>query len=78
MDQLVKEYKATNPKRVFIGDTKAFDYFKTNAETDFQHEDGRQGIFYLHPNVQGAQMLGKTWGKTIARLIAAGNNAQQY
>ena len=69
MDQLVKEYKATNPKRVFIGDTKAFDYFKANAETDFQHEDGRQGVFYLHPNPKGAIALGEFWGKAIAKIL---------
>ena len=69
MDELVKSYKATNPKQVFVGDTKAFKYFKKNAETDFQHEKGHQGIFYLHPNPKGAVALGDYWGKAIAKVV---------
>ncbi|MFD2872544.1 GDSL-type esterase/lipase family protein [Mucilaginibacter ximonensis] len=69
IDDLAANYKDTNPGRVFIGDTKAFNYFKKNAETDFQHEQGRQGIFYLHPNQKGAVALGNYWGKAIAKVI---------
>lgn len=68
MDGLVKSYKETNPQKVFVGDTKAFNYFKKNAETDLQHEQGRQGIFYLHPNPKGAVVLGGYWGKAIAKV----------
>ncbi|GAA4105259.1 GDSL-type esterase/lipase family protein [Mucilaginibacter panaciglaebae] len=69
IDDLVKTYKETNPKQVFVGDTKAFNYFKKNAETDLQHENGHQGVFYLHPNPKGAVVLGEYWGKAIAKVM---------
>ncbi|MGF7079482.1 hypothetical protein [Mucilaginibacter sp. UYCu711] len=69
IDKLVKEYRETNPKQIYIGDKKAFKYFKKNAETDFQHEQGKQGIFYLHPNQKGAIALGDFWGKAIAKVL---------
>ncbi|MES2428033.1 MAG: GDSL-type esterase/lipase family protein [Bacteroidota bacterium] len=69
MDELVKSYKATNPKQVFVGDTKAFNYFKDNATSDLQPEKGRQGVFYLHPNPKGAITLGEFWGKAIAKIL---------
>lgn len=69
IDDLVKTYKTTNPKQVFIGDTKAFNYFKENSISDFQPEQGKQGIFYLHPNPKGAIALGEFWGKAIAKIL---------
>jgi lysophospholipase L1-like esterase len=33
IDQLVVDYAVTYPKRVFVGDTKAFDYFKKHSLT---------------------------------------------
>jgi len=69
IDSLDADYKATNPSRVFIGDTKAFEYFKANHLTDFQPEQGRQGIFYLHPNEKGAIALGEFWAKAIYRVV---------
>jgi lysophospholipase L1-like esterase len=69
IDELVKTYKVTNPKQVFVGDTKAFKYFEKNYLTDFQPEDGRQGIFYLHPNPKGAVALGSFWAKAIEQVL---------
>ena len=69
IDKLAADYKTSNPKQVFVGDTKAFKYFEKNAETDFQHEKGHQGIFYLHPNPKGAVALGDYWGKAIAKVV---------
>jgi lysophospholipase L1-like esterase len=69
MDELVNTYKKSNPKQVFVGDKDAFKYFEKNAVTDFQHEQGQQGIFYLHPNQQGAVALGEFWGKAIAKIV---------
>jgi lysophospholipase L1-like esterase len=46
IDALAAEYKAANPNYVFVGDTKAFEYFEKNHLTDFQAEAGRQGTFY--------------------------------
>lgn len=65
---LVKSYAKTNPKQVFLGDKKGFTYFKKNHEQLMQQEKGQQGIFYLHPNGQGAQVLGILWGKAIFKV----------
>jgi lysophospholipase L1-like esterase len=67
--QLVKSYDRANKNQVFLGDTKAFDYFKTNYLTDFQAENGHQGTFYLHPNQKGAVALGTLWGEAIYNII---------
>lgn len=69
IDALAGEYAATSPMHVFIGDIKAFDYFKKNHLSDFQAEQGRQGIFYLHPNKKGAVALGEFWGKAIYKVV---------
>lgn len=66
---LVKNYTATNPKTVFNGDQDGFKYFKKNYNTSMKHEEGREGIFYLHPNEQGAAQLGLLWGKAIYRAL---------
>ncbi|MEO6633383.1 MAG: GDSL-type esterase/lipase family protein [Mucilaginibacter sp.] len=69
IDLLVQDYAANFPKRVFVGDTKGFDYFKKHSTTDFQPEQGHQGTFYLHPNKQGATALGNFWGDAINKVI---------
>jgi lysophospholipase L1-like esterase len=66
---LAKNYGTTNPGHVFVGDTKAFNYFKNNYTDAFKHEQGRQGIFYLHPNQKGAARLGELWGKAIYKVL---------
>ena len=62
---LVKNYAVSNPGRVYNGDEAGFNYFKNNYIPAMKHEEGRQGIFYLHPNEQGAAQLGLLWGKAI-------------
>jgi lysophospholipase L1-like esterase len=69
IDQLVVDYAVSNPKRVFIGDKNGFNYFKKHYLTDLQHEQGHQGIFYLHPNTQGAIALGTFWGEAINKVV---------
>ncbi|OOQ59156.1 lipolytic protein G-D-S-L family [Mucilaginibacter pedocola] len=69
IDALAGEYKASNPEHVFVGDTKAFAYFEKNHLTDLQAEQGRQGIFYLHPNKKGAVALGEFWAKAIYKVL---------
>lgn len=69
IDQLVADYAASYPKQVYIGDTKAFNYFKKHSLTDLQPENGHEGTFYLHPNKQGAVALGNFWGKAIYKVI---------
>ena len=69
IDQLVADYSPTYPRRVFVGDRKAFKYFKKHHLTDLQPEKGHEGIFYLHPNKQGAIALGSFWGAAIDKVI---------
>lgn len=65
IEALVKQYKKTMPGRVFLGDKSAYSYFKKNYTTKLSPENGRQGIFYLHPNTDGSAVLGKKWAKAI-------------
>jgi len=74
IDRLVADYAASYPKRVFIGDKKGFNYFKKHYLTDLQPEQGRQGIFYLHPDKQGAAALGTFWAKAINKIIEGKSN----
>lgn len=69
IDSLVASYTATNPKHIFVGDKKAFKYFKKNYSTDLIPEKGQQGIFYLHPNKKGALKLGEFWAKAIEKCV---------
>jgi lysophospholipase L1-like esterase len=69
IDQLVADYTTTYPNRVFVGDKKAWDYFKQNYATDLTPEQGHAGTFYLHPNKKGAAMLGEFWGKAIYKVV---------
>lgn len=66
---VVKGFAKTNPGQVFTGDTKGFKFFKKHAEQYFQHEQGKQGIFYLHPNKEGAVFLGDFWAKAIYKQL---------
>jgi lysophospholipase L1-like esterase len=66
---LVTEYSASNPGQVFMGDTRAFDYFKENYSTELIPESGNAGTFYLHPNMQGAESLGKFWAEGIYSVL---------
>lgn len=67
--KLVDDYAHRFPGQVFMGDTEGFDYFKENHLTDFQAENGNDGIFYLHPNEKGAIKLGEFWGKAILKAV---------
>jgi lysophospholipase L1-like esterase len=50
---------------VHVGDTAAYDYFKSNYKNELVPENGVKGTFYLHPNVVGSESLGKFWAKAI-------------
>ena len=69
IDALVASYAVTQKGRVFVGDKKAFAYFKKNFQTELTPEKGQQGTFYLHPNRKGAVSLGRFWGKAISNVI---------
>jgi lysophospholipase L1-like esterase len=69
LDSLAASYAVTNSKHVFIGDKKAFGYFKKHHLTELVPENGQQGTFYLHPNKAGAVSLGEFWGKAINGVV---------
>ncbi|WP_138991009.1 GDSL-type esterase/lipase family protein [Larkinella sp. C7] len=69
IDGLVADYVKTHPGQVRVGDTQGFNYFKTHYLTDFQHENGQQGTFFLHPNAKGAATLGLFWGEAIRKAV---------
>jgi lysophospholipase L1-like esterase len=69
LKKLVSKYSQTNPRQVFMGDTKAFDYFKENYLTDLIPESGNAGTFYLHPNKKGAEALGRFWAEGIHQAL---------
>lgn len=69
LDSLVAGYTAINPNHVFVGDTKAFNYFRKHHPTELIPEKGKQGTFYLHPNKKGAVSLGEFWGRAINRVV---------
>jgi lysophospholipase L1-like esterase len=66
---LVLEYSATFPGQVYMGDTRAFDYFRENYATELIPESGNAGTFYLHPNRKGAESLGKFWAEGIYSVL---------
>lgn len=69
IEAIIKEYKEIAPKRVFMGDTEAFQFFKKNYLTHFVAEEGYAGTFYLHPNEQGAKKLAEFWGDALYKVI---------
>jgi lysophospholipase L1-like esterase len=69
IEALVKSLSKTNPGQVAVGDKQGFSYFKKHFQTDLLPEEGWQGVFYLHPNRQGAAALGELWGKAIYKAV---------
>ena len=63
---LAADYAKSNPRHVFEGDTKAYDYFAAHYQSELAPEQGANGTFYLHPNATGAAALGKYWAEAIA------------
>ena len=69
LEALTTHYAQSHPRQVFMGDTSAFDYFKSHYQTELVPENGLAGTFYLHPNQEGAKHLGEFWGKAIYRVV---------
>lgn len=68
IDAVVKSYALSQPNRVFAGNKKVFTYFKKHPSL-FQPEKGQQGIFNLHPNIEGAAKLGLFWAEAIYKAM---------
>ncbi|MCD8287984.1 MAG: GDSL-type esterase/lipase family protein [Porphyromonadaceae bacterium] len=71
IDKLVESYAENYPGQVFLGDTLAFDYFKENHDELLFHESGQAGTFFLHPNPEGAKVLGRFWSDAILNCLPA-------
>lgn len=65
LQTLIRQCDMQYPNQVYLGDTEAFDYIKSNYQTDVTAEEGNAGTFYLHPNRKGAERVGEFWGKAI-------------
>lgn len=69
LQALVAHYAESHPGHVVMGDTEAFDYFRQQPARLFNHEKGNAGVFFLHPNREGAAKLGEFWGRAIYRAM---------
>ena len=65
IDALVAEYN-----QVFAGDRGVWEFFETNPDL-FTAENGNSGVFYLHPNAEGAVKLAEIWTKSLLEIIKA-------
>jgi len=66
---MVKNYSKSHPGNVFIGDQSGFNYFRKNYLEFLRPEQGKMGIFYLHPDIKGAAKLGEFWGKALYKTL---------
>lgn len=69
LDALVEEYELSNPNQVFAGDKSGFRYFRKRFQKLFIPETGKRGVFYLHPNAEGAEKLAQIWTKGILKAV---------
>ena len=60
---------AQQEKDVFVGDYEAFDFFKQHYRKYMFAENGNAGVFFLHPNEDGAKELAKFWSKGIINAL---------
>jgi len=75
IDQLISNFAASNPGHVFAGDKGlAFNTFSNGFLADMTPESGALGTFYLHPNTNGAVVLGKIWADAISAALNFGTN----
>ena len=61
-------YRMRKQTRVFLGDTEGWKTFEGNTSL-FTPENGKAGVFYLHPNKRGAETLGKLWAKQLTSVV---------
>ncbi|MFT3994573.1 MAG: GDSL-type esterase/lipase family protein [Dysgonomonas sp.] len=65
----IKSLVNSSPSYIWEGDTTGFNIFKTSYKQYFVAEDGNSGVFYLHPNKEGAKKLGELWAAAILRNL---------
>lgn len=54
---------------IYLGDCYAFDYFGSKYRKYMFAEDGKAGVFYLHPNEAGAKKLAQFWADAIVEVV---------
>lgn len=69
IENIVSMYNQRHPGQVYMGDQKAASYFEDNYKALFTPEKGNAGIFYLHPNKEGAKKLAEFWGQAILNIF---------
>lgn len=58
-----------NKDFVVVGDKSGFNLFRKHYKKYHKAQNGNSGIFYLHPNAEGAMLLGKLWAKSIDKYV---------
>lgn len=66
---VIKRLANRNKEFVTVGDSKGFDLFRKNYKKYHRAQNGNSGVFYLHPNTEGAKILGTLWAQNIKNLI---------
>jgi lysophospholipase L1-like esterase len=69
IDSVVSTYAASPPNQIFVGDTAGYNYFSIHFQTELNGQNGQNGTFFLHPNVKGAQSLGKFWADALLKVL---------
>lgn len=69
IERLTGSYAASHPGRVFAGSPDGFDLFRENYADYFTEEQGRAGVFYLHPNKEGASRLAGIWCDGLLKAL---------
>lgn len=69
IETLCPEYKLSHPNKVYPGSKGVFSFFQKNHKKLFKAEDGKHGVFYLHPNAEGSKALAEFWVKGILNAI---------
>lgn len=63
LDTIVSEYE-----NVYPGRRDVWEFFKNNQNL-FTNEMGNAGCFYLHPNAEGARVLGGIWANSLLEIM---------
>lgn len=58
-----------NSSFTFVGDKSGFNIFRKKYKEYHIPQQGNEGVFYLHPNLTGARVLGNLWGKSLDKCI---------
>lgn len=69
LDEIISEYASSNKGMVYAGTKDAYKYFENNKSC-FTAENGNAGVFYLHPNAEGAKMLASFWSERIEKMLS--------